>query len=325
MQSFVIGSAASVNVPDQPTTGEYSNAGLSFCAPIEIDFPKGWREQRSPTCASHRVNVEVYPSKELAVGAAGRDLFEHLLRNPEGATGTATGNTYLPIYAETVRLFKEHRANGAVVNLARHQFFGLDEYFIKNGDNGHAIDPAHPESFRGFMHKHLGQPLSLPVNPNSLTRWGNFWMPAPNAGQEVGEACLVYERARSQARVQRQYVGIGKNGHIAFLEPREGPNAEMLFWTRTRLVNLSPSTRLANFGRVDSEIDSAISVGLQTILDSGHVVLVALGDSKAEAIAAALEGPIGPHCPASYLRLLPTGRVTFIVDQAAASKLSVTK
>ncbi|MBX7144866.1 MAG: 6-phosphogluconolactonase [Oligoflexia bacterium] len=322
MRTLCIGTAAQIALPDKPIQRE--NEGFPFPAGVDIHLPQSWLGDRVATCRSHPVKVEIYPSKDLAVAAAARDLHTHLLENPSGTTGTATGNTYLPIYQETVRLILADRACGKVLNLNEHRFFGLDEYLVASEAGLKGIDPSHPESFRGFMHRHLAAPIGLPIEQHSLSRWGNFWMPAPGINDQLNEFCLAYERERSRARVQRQYVGMGRNGHVAFIEPQSGPNADLLFWTRTRVVSLTPHTRLANFGDENSPIAFAISVGIQSILDSGHVVLVALGESKAEAVAAALEGPIGPHCPASYLRLLPAGRVTFILDAEAASKLGST-
>jgi glucosamine-6-phosphate deaminase len=48
-------------------------------------------------------------------------------------------------------------------------------------------------------------------------------------------------------------------------------------------------------------------------------VLVAQGEGKADAIAAAVEGPVSSVCPASILQFHE--HATVIVDEAAASRL----
>jgi glucosamine-6-phosphate deaminase len=48
-------------------------------------------------------------------------------------------------------------------------------------------------------------------------------------------------------------------------------------------------------------------------------VLIATGAHKAEAVAAAVEGPVTASCPASVLQLHP--HVTVVVDDAAAVQL----
>ena len=48
-------------------------------------------------------------------------------------------------------------------------------------------------------------------------------------------------------------------------------------------------------------------------------MLIATGGHKAEAVAAAVEGPVTASCPASVLQLHP--HVTVVVDEAAAAQL----
>ena len=54
-------------------------------------------------------------------------------------------------------------------------------------------------------------------------------------------------------------------------------------------------------------------------MDARHVVLLAQGDAKADAIAQVCEGPITTMCPGSVLQLHE--RATVIIDESAASKL----
>jgi 6-phosphogluconolactonase/glucosamine-6-phosphate isomerase/deaminase len=72
-------------------------------------------------------------------------------------------------------------------------------------------------------------------------------------------------------------------------------------------------------GRVGEVPREALSVGMATILQAASIVLVALGRSKAPAVASAFSGRISTDKPASFLQLHP--RVTVIVDRAAAAKL----
>lgn len=50
-------------------------------------------------------------------------------------------------------------------------------------------------------------------------------------------------------------------------------------------------------------------------------MLLAFGESKADAVAAALEGPVSAILPASAVQLHP--HVTVVLDEAAASKLAL--
>ena len=63
-----------------------------------------------------------------------------------------------------------------------------------------------------------------------------------------------------------------------------------------------------------------ITQGLATIGRARHLVLVATGESKAAAVADAVEGPVSASCPGSVLQLHP--HVTVVVDEAAGSQLA---
>ena len=72
--------------------------------------------------------------------------------------------------------------------------------------------------------------------------------------------------------------------------------------------------------RVDGSIEQqCVTQGLGTILRARHLVLLAFGAAKAEAVAGAVEGPLTASLPASAIQLHP--HVTVIVDEAAASEL----
>ena len=62
-----------------------------------------------------------------------------------------------------------------------------------------------------------------------------------------------------------------------------------------------------------------ITQGLGTIQRAGHLLLLATGEKKADAVARLVEGPVSASCPASVLQLHPTA--TVIVDDAAAAQL----
>ena len=63
----------------------------------------------------------------------------------------------------------------------------------------------------------------------------------------------------------------------------------------------------------------AITMGVGTIIEARRCILLATGDSKAEVVAQAVEGPISSMVTASALQLHP--RCTVVVDEAAATSL----
>jgi glucosamine-6-phosphate deaminase len=126
-----------------------------------------------------------------------------------------------------------------------------------------------------------------------------------------------YEAAIEAAGgVDLQILGIGTDGHIGFNEPGSS------FASRTRVKTLTEQTREDNarfFASVDEVPTHVLTQGLGTILEARHLVLVATGEDKAEAVAAAVEGPLSARCPASILQWHP--HATVFVDEAAASCL----
>jgi glucosamine-6-phosphate deaminase len=63
----------------------------------------------------------------------------------------------------------------------------------------------------------------------------------------------------------------------------------------------------------------AITMGVGTIMDARHLLLLASGSGKAEIIREMVEGSVTSEIPATCLQLHP--RATVILDEAAASKL----
>ena len=64
----------------------------------------------------------------------------------------------------------------------------------------------------------------------------------------------------------------------------------------------------------------AITMGIKTILESKQIVMLALGEKKASAVAAMAEGPISAMCPASALQMHPAA--TVVLDPQAAQLLT---
>jgi glucosamine-6-phosphate deaminase len=64
-----------------------------------------------------------------------------------------------------------------------------------------------------------------------------------------------------------------------------------------------------------------VTQGVGTILEARHLVLLAFGAAKAEAVARAVEGPVTAMVPGSALQLHPHASV--VVDEPAAACLAL--
>lgn len=239
------------------------------------------------------MKVAVYGSAAVLAGAAAERLAAVLRRRTDSVLLLPVGKTAVPVYRELVRLHAAGRAP-----FRRATTFNLDEL---------AVPPDDRRSFRAFMERHLFSRVELPPNRVRFLRGD-----APDPERE----CVRYERALArEGPADVAFVGIGVNGHVAYLEPGRS------LAPRTSAVRLSASTReeLARDG-VRPVPRHALTVGIETILASRAIVLVASGAKKARAIAAALEGPVTARVPASFLSLHP--RLEVLLDRGAASRLA---
>jgi glucosamine-6-phosphate deaminase len=234
-----------------------------------------------------------------AVGAAAADRIAAVVRrNPAAVLGLATGSSPLGVYGALASLVA-----AGEVDLSRASGFALDEYV--------GVPPESPLSYAATIAHDATGPLGM--DPAKVRT------PDGNAA-DLEAACATYEQAiREAGGVDVQILGIGTNGHIGFNEPTSS------FASRTRIKTLAPRTREDNARFFDGDLDAVplhcITQGLGTILDARKLLLLAQGESKAAAIAAAVEGPLSAMVPGSALQLHPDAVV--IVDEAAASKLTL--
>ncbi len=210
-----------------------------------------------------------------------------------------TGGTPRAIYAQ---LIAEHRQQQ--LSFRHVVTFNLDEY--------HGLPPEHSESYRAFMQRELFDHIDI-VPANTHVPRGD--LPAETV---AGHAAAYEAQLEALGGADLCLLGIGRNGHIAFNEP--GSSAD----SRTRLIALDRTTRLdaaKAFGGLAHVPLRGVSMGVGSIRAAKRVLLIALGEAKALALAAAIEGPQTSACPASLLQDHPD--ITVIIDPAAAGQLAV--
>jgi len=216
-------------------------------------------------------------------------------RKPGAVLGLATGSSPLAVYRD---LAGRHATGG--LSLAGAGAFLLDEYV--------GLPAGHPQSYRSFIARELEA--------------GVDFAPAAIRGPDVHAddllaACDAYDAAiHAAGGVDVQLLGIGTDGHIGFNEPGSS------LASRTRIKTLTDQTRRDNarfFASLDDVPRHVVTQGVGTILEARHLVLLAFGSAKAEAVAAAVEGPVTAMVPGSALQLHP--HATVVVDGACASLL----
>jgi len=234
--------------------------------------------------------VVIVQSKDEAGSIAAAAIRALVAAKPDAVLGLATGSTPLTTWAAL-----------ADTDLSRVRGFALDEYV--------GLPAGHPESYRAVITREVVEPLGL--TPALVRVPGDDGLPLSGAGERYEHDIVA------AGGVDLQVLGIGRTGHIGFNEP--GSSLASL----TRVKTLAVETRADNarfFASVDDVPMHCITQGLGTILRARHLVLLAFGEAKAAAVAAALEGPVSASTPGSVVQLHP--KVTVIVDEAAAGRLA---
>lgn len=216
-------------------------------------------------------------------------------KKPTAVLGLATGSTPLATYQRLIELNQAGQVSFAQVTT-----FNLDEYV--------GLAPDHPQSYHHFMHSQLFEHIDVdPARchvPDGLAQ--DYRTYGPKYEQAIVEA----------GGIDLQLLGIGTDGHIAFNEPGSS------LASRTRLKALTEQTRIDNsrfFDGLEQVPKLAISMGVGTILEARQILLLATGQSKADAVRSFIEGPVTSQITASALQLHPD--VIVILDHAAAQWL----
>jgi glucosamine-6-phosphate deaminase len=232
------------------------------------------------------------------IGKLAADAIGELLRHkPDAVLGLATGSSPLPVYDE---LAARHERDG--LDFGRAQGFALDEYV--------GLPAGHPESYREVIRREFTNRVNIaPENVHG----------PDGTAEDIPAACRAYEESIAAAGgIDLQLLGVGTDGHIGFNEPGSS------FASRTRIKSLIEQTRRDNarfFNSLAEVPHHVLTQGLGTIMDARHVILVATGAQKAQAVREFIEGPVAAICPASVLQFHP--HATVLLDDGAASALKL--
>ncbi|MDO5739956.1 MAG: glucosamine-6-phosphate deaminase [Ornithinimicrobium sp.] len=233
------------------------------------------------------------------VAVAGAEaIAQHVIDTPTSVIGLATGSSPLGVYRELAA-----RVQAGSLSFAGCTAFLLDEYV--------GLGPGHPQAYRTVIDREFTDHVDID---------GAHVCGLDGLAEDIPTMCEAYEEAIAQAGgIDVQLLGVGTDGHIAFNEPGSS------FASRTRIKNLTGQTRRDNARFFDGDLTAVpqhcLTQGIGTILEARHLVLVALGVGKAEAVRELIEGPVSALWPATALQL--HRHVTVIIDEAAASDLKL--
>ena len=211
--------------------------------------------------------------------------------------GLPTGSTPLGMYQELISLYQQGLLSFEFVTT-----FNMDEYI--------GLDATHPQSYHYFMQENFFKHINIQQQNIHIL---------DGMTPDFAKECANYEKMISDIGGVNLFIGgIGEDGHIAFNEPFSS------LQSRTRVKTLTQSTIKANARFFDHDMEkvptSALTVGIQTILDAQEVLILATGKNKAQAIKQGIEGSISHVWPISALQQHPHSII--LCDREAAKELS---
>ena len=176
----------------------------------------------------------------------------------------------------------------AAIDWRRVTAFHMDEYAGLAGD--------HPASFRRYIREHLLDHVPI----------GAFHELRGEAEDAEGE-CARYAALLAEARPAVAALGIGENGHLAFMDP---PVCDFDDPRDVKVVELDRVCRMQQvhdgcFATLDEVPTHALSLTVPVFMRTLHAAVTVPGPTKRAAVRAALQGPVTTACPASILRRHP--------------------
>ena len=238
--------------------------------------------------------IKVKDYQEMSKEAA-KIINEQIISKPNSVLGLATGSTPIGTYKLLIEANKNKKTNWSLIKT-----FNLDEYI--------GIDQTHKMSYKYFMLENLFNYVNINLKNTHI----------PFNKGNIKQNAKDYENLiKENGGIDLQILGIGENGHIGFNEP--GSNLESF----TREVNLTKETIESNarfFEAIDQVPKKAITMGIQTILESKKIILLASGKNKAKAIKKTFEMKPTSKVPSSFLQLHKN--VIVIADENACLLLN---
>ena len=239
--------------------------------------------------------VAIYESN-VALGRAAAADFADIVKRAvieRGAAAVilATGNSQLTF----IGALHEHPD----IPWNKVSVFHMDEYL--------GMSEQHPASFRRFLREKVA----------------DVYHPRAMIGMRGDTTDVEAELARYTALLEEHkpdlcVLGIGENGHLAFNDPP----ADFQTSKTIHVVTLDELCRRqqvgeGHFATLDDVPKQALSLTVPALLKPPRVMAIVPEARKANAVRAALRGPVTDSCPASILRTQAHAKLYLDADSAA--------
>lgn len=245
------------------------------------------------------LNVYVYDTRS-SMGAAAAKAVAAEIRGLIEARGRAVG---IFASAPSQNEFLAALAEAPDLDWSKVVAFHLDEYL--------GMDDRAPQSFRRFLIDRLVNKVPI----------GQFHGLRGDANDGVAET-KRYSELLSNNPPDFAVLGIGENGHLAFIDP---PFCDFSDPEPVKIVKLDHACRSQQvndgaFGKIEEVPRNALSLTIPTIMARPRLFAIVPGPAKRHAIKSTIESPVATSCPASILRRHPDAHL--FIDRESAALLS---
>jgi glucosamine-6-phosphate deaminase len=228
-----------------------------------------------------KLNVYVYESRQ-AMGRAAALVIAAEIRRAIQKRGKAS---IILASAPSQNEFLANLAEAPDIDWSRVTAFHLDEYL--------GMDDQAPQSFRRFL-------IDRFVNKVPLGQFHGLRGDAPDGSAEAKRYAELLKHDPPDFAV----LGIGENGHLAFIDP---PFCDFNDPEPVKVVQLDEVCRNQQvndgaFASLNEVPKHALSLTIPTLMARPKLFAIAPGPAKRDAIKKTVEGPVRTTCPASILR-----------------------
>ena len=242
------------------------------------------------------LDVRVYANRKEMGDAAGADIKACILKLLETKEQLNMIFAAAPSQNEVLAAL----ANDPQIPWNRVNAYHMDEYI--------GLSPDAPQGFGNFLREHI-----FGLAPFASVSYIDSATTDPQA------ECDRYSKLLRENPVDIVVMGIGENGHIAFNDP---PVADFNDPALVKIVELDPVCRQQQvndgcFAALEQVPTHALTLTVPALMAAKYHFCIVPAPTKAKAVAATVNGPVGEACPATCLRSRE-GAVLYLEPDSAA-------
>lgn len=262
--------------------------------------PKDAFEQTALT-RFEKINTKIYESAKEGSVVVAREIANEIRKKQDAGEkfvmAVTGGHSPRNIFEELVRMHKEEKLSFKNVVI-----FDVYEFYPLN-----STSQSNLKVLKDLLLNHIDIDFSNVFSPDGTI-----------PQEEILSFCKSYEqRIKSLGGLDYALLGLGRSGTIGLNVPGSGVNSA------TRLVMLDVQSRkeaLNTFNSVEKVPESAITMGISTIMSAKKITLVAWGEDKSQVLKEMVEGQINDALPATNLQ--NHHNVQIITDLSGADDLT---